>query len=73
MSTAARIQYTDQPFYGRRRNRNMLNYKSQKLLHPWTEIEAFLVFIDETVLLTILRYTNQKENDLSGTARETYN
>ena len=65
----AGIQYSAHSFVGRRRQRNLLSYKSQNLAHSRTELEAFLLYIDESMLLTIQKYTNRKVNDLRHTAR----
>ena len=39
-----------------------------RVTKSWTELEAFLPYIDELILLTIPRYTNRKVNDLRHAA-----
>ena len=46
-----------------------MSYKSQNLAHPRTEREAFFIYIIESMLLTIQRYTNRKVNDLQHATR----
>ena len=69
LHNTAGIQYSAHSFVGRRRQRNLLSYKSQNLAHLRTELEAFILYIDELMLLTIQRYTNRKVNDLRHAAR----
>lgn len=72
-TSAANIQYSSQPFQNRRRQRNILTESSRSLAHPRTEIESFLLFIDESMLRTLHRYTNRKAVDLRRTVPRQYN
>ena len=70
--SAAGIEYSDQAFLSRKRDRNILDAASANLADPKSEMESFLLFVTEDNLRTILRHTNRKVRDIRQDVRRVY-
>ena len=50
---AGDIWHTSEPFHYHQRERNIVNAVSRNLAHPCTEIESFLLFVNEDMLQNV--------------------
>ena len=72
-TSSSDVQYSSRPFQHHRRERNILTETSRNLVHPQTEMESFLLFIDEIMLRTLQRHTNRKAADIRRSSPRQYN